>query len=389
MDLPFFNMTHNTKQRITIFDLTRLVAMLFMVQGHVVYAFLDYDFSNMQDSSIWWVLWAFNRGFTAPVFLVVSGAVQIFANKKNEFGDLKPKQFQKRILLAIFLIIVSYLMHLPANIYSFITLDSSQLISFYQVNILQLIGVCLIIAMFLIKYINSDKILLIITLCLSIFFSIFGLYINDYGLVSDLHPALNCYLTYDYQSYFPLFPNAAYYFIGLSFGLILKNYTNDYNLFIQKYGLLISAFFLSIFFAIHRYDYSLISSISSIKNYSPMIILFRTGIVFLYITILAQFNKFFNKNTVILMFGKKALLVYILHLYFIYNFLRYNPMFNGYFQLNSFDLNATLLIVLFVMVLTFGSVYLIDYLLNKYARAKQILFGIVALLIINKLFWLF
>jgi len=382
-------MTHNTKQRITIFDLTRLVAMLFMVQGHVIYAFLDYDFKNMEESSLWWVLWAFNRGFTAPVFLLVSGAVQIFANKKNEIGELKPKQFQKRILLAIFLIVISYLMHLPANIYSLFTLDPSKLISFYQVNILQLIGVCLIIAMLLIKYIKSDKVMLIITLSLSLFFALFGLYINNHDLASNLHPALNCYLTYDYQSYFPIFPNAAYYFIGLSFGIILKNYTSNYNLFIQKYGLLISGIFMTIFFSIHRYDYSLISSISSIDNSSPMIVLFRSSMVFLYITILAQFDKYFNKSTIILMFGKKALLVYILHLYFIYSFLRYNPLFVGYFQLNSFDLTSTLLIVLLVMILTFASVFLIDYMLNKYAKAKQILFGLVAVLIINKLFWLF
>jgi len=389
MDLHFSKMTNNTKQRITIFDLTRLVAMLFMVQGHVVYAFLDFDFSNMQDSSIWWVLWAFNRGFTAPVFLVVSGAVQIFANKKNEFGELKPKLFQKRILLAIFLILISYIMHLPADLSTLFTLDPSKLISFYQVNILQLIGVCLIIALFLIKYTKNDNFLLFITLFLAVFFATFGLQIEQMTFIKDLHPAINCYLTYDYQSYFPLFPNASYYFIGLSFGIILKNYTSNYNLFIQKYGIIISAILFLIFYTFHSYDYSFISSISGLKNTSPLIVLFRTSIVFLYITILAQFNNIFNKSTVILMFGKKALLVYILHLYFIYNFLRYNPMFNGYFKLNTFDLQSTIWIVLLVMLLTFGSVFIIDFLLRKYKHAKKVLFSLVLILIINKLFWLF
>lgn len=380
-------MIQNVKQRITIFDITRFVAMLFMVQGHTIYAFLD--FNTIDNNSLWWQLWSLNRGFTAPVFLLVSGAVQAFANKKQANGKVKDGVLLKRIILGIILILLSYIMHLPSNIQTLINFDINGLTQFFQVNILQLIGVCLIISILLINFIKSESHILLITLILAISFATLANFIGNIDIVKNLHPAINCYLTYDYKSLFPLFPNASYYFFGLAFGFILKNYTTHFNQFIKNYGIVISISFFLIYLLFHDYKQPVLKSIFTLDKSGVEIVIFRLSFVFLYISFLSLFNKYLKENRIILMFGKRALLVYILHLYFIYNFLRYNPIFDGYFQLNKFSLVPTLNLVLLVFLLTFGTVYLIDLILVKFKYGKHFLISITLILIINKLFWLF
>ncbi|MBR3090375.1 MAG: DUF1624 domain-containing protein, partial [Bacteroidetes bacterium] len=80
--------------RIPSLDIARLLAMLMMVQGHTIYCLLD---TNIINSGLWyWNTWTFIRGITAPVFLMVSGAVHIFANKRNEYGKIKKETIKKR-----------------------------------------------------------------------------------------------------------------------------------------------------------------------------------------------------------------------------------------------------------------------------------------------------
>ncbi|MFW5662812.1 MAG: heparan-alpha-glucosaminide N-acetyltransferase domain-containing protein, partial [Bacteroidota bacterium] len=103
-------------QRITALDLARFIAMLMMIQGHSLYAVAS---AQQLDTSIFpWNLWEFLRGFTAPVFLMVSGAVHVFANKREPDGYIAPARLNKRIKVSLIIMAVGYLMMFPAdNIY--------------------------------------------------------------------------------------------------------------------------------------------------------------------------------------------------------------------------------------------------------------------------------
>jgi uncharacterized membrane protein len=372
------------KERITIFDITRFVAMLFMVQGHTVYAFLDT--STIDTNSIWWILWTFNRGFTAPVFLVVSGAVQIFANKRNDDGTLRKGIVKKRVLLGVALIIISYLMHMPGDISKMMNLSEDRLMIFYQVNILQLIGVCLIFSIFLLKYITDLKILFWVSLGIAIIFGSLGSFMAGLPFISSSHPLIFNYFSYNNNSYFPLFPNAAYYFFGICFGIYIKQSKIDYKEFLKFRTIIISVIFFLFYMLFHNYDLPFFKSILNINSKNISIVLFRLSIVFLYLFILTNINSLIKIPKIIIMFGKRALLVYIFHLYFIYNFLRYNSMFKGIFKLNTFDMNDTLLIVLLVSFLTFGSIYLIDLSLRKFKYSLKLYYVFIIIIVLNKLY---
>ena len=377
-------MSEKLRKRITIFDLTRFIAMLFMLQGHTIYAFLD--MSTIDSSSIWWILWAFNRGFTAPVFLVVSGAVQIFANKRDENNKLNDITFYKRLMLGLSLIVISYLMHMPGSFMQMLDMSDSQLIRLYQVNILQLIGFCIILNILLMKTIRNEWVHLGISAVLIFFFAFGSNYVEGSNLYQDMHPALASYITFHYGSIFPIFPTAAFYFVGISFGILIKNTKFDQKFFIRLFSIIFSLVLFLIFLIQHTYEYDFFKSILYINKASAEIVLFRLIVVFFYIFVVSFLDELLKKKDIILMFGKRALLIYIFHLYFIYNFLLYTKVFDGYFKLNTFDLEVSIYLVFLVIFLTLSSVFLVDYLLKKFKVSRYVFQFLILFIIISKLF---
>lgn len=372
------------KKRITIFDLTRFIAMVLMMQGHTIYAFLDT--TTIHTGSFWWLLWELNRGFTAPVFLVVSGAVQIFANKRDEFGNIHKKTFRKRIILGISLVILSLLLHLPGSLMDMLVMSDQRLLRLFEVNILQLIGVCLIMNVILMKFIKSEIAHLIVSGFLILIFSFGGHLIESYKLYEGIHPFFASYFTFNYGSIFPIFPTAAYFFAGIVFGLMLKKTKYEHKSYIRISSLILATTIFIIFYLQHSYQGSFFQSILYMDRLSIGLILFRLSITFVYIFIASFIDELLTKKHIVLMFGKRSLLVYVIHLYFIYNFFLYTPAFQGYFKLNIFDLSKTLLLVFLVVSLTLLSVYMIDFLLKKYKVSKYVFQILIAFIIIVKLF---
>ena len=150
-------MSDNKEQnRISAFDLARFLAMLMMMQGHTVFALAS---PEMVDATIFpWNVWDFMRGITAPVFLFISGASYVFANKRQADGILPQTTVKRRIKLAISLIVLSYLMHFPVErIYDLAFLDPKLWENFFRVNILQVIGVSLVLVTLAFAQTKDDK----------------------------------------------------------------------------------------------------------------------------------------------------------------------------------------------------------------------------------------
>lgn len=59
--------------RLLFLDMMRFIALFMMIQGHTIYALLD---KEIRDGSSWGIgIWTLFRGYTAPFFMVIAGAV--------------------------------------------------------------------------------------------------------------------------------------------------------------------------------------------------------------------------------------------------------------------------------------------------------------------------
>ncbi|MCX6140750.1 MAG: heparan-alpha-glucosaminide N-acetyltransferase domain-containing protein, partial [Candidatus Kapabacteria bacterium] len=81
--------------RLYALDLARFMAMLFMMQGHVLDALVSSSVIDISHAP--WNVWHWIRGLTAPVFLMVSGAVHVFATKRDADGRVREDVMGKRI----------------------------------------------------------------------------------------------------------------------------------------------------------------------------------------------------------------------------------------------------------------------------------------------------
>ncbi|MBP7094033.1 MAG: DUF1624 domain-containing protein, partial [Candidatus Kapabacteria bacterium] len=92
--------------RLYALDLARFLAMLFMMQGHVLDTLVSPAVIDITQAP--WNIWHWIRGLTAPVFLMVSGAVHVFATKRDAHGRVREDVMGKRIRWAITIMGLGY-----------------------------------------------------------------------------------------------------------------------------------------------------------------------------------------------------------------------------------------------------------------------------------------
>ncbi len=163
-----------------------------MVQGHTIYAMITPHQIQGSDA---WDMWTWIRGFTAPMFLIVSGIVQVFANKRNSNGILAVKIIKKRILTALIVLAIGYLLAFPAGkIFDLPFIADKYWSYFFRVNILQLIGMTLLWSVFYFWVTRSGKSLAILSL--STFFIVLLLtpFSTDISGFLDLPELFDAYL---------------------------------------------------------------------------------------------------------------------------------------------------------------------------------------------------
>ncbi|MBI3259780.1 MAG: DUF1624 domain-containing protein, partial [Ignavibacteriae bacterium] len=153
--------------RLFILDLARCIAMIMMVQGHTIDALTHPQILNTAEFP--WNIWNFVRGLTAPIFLMVSGAVHVFSMKSEPSGRMNSDTMIRRVRWALLLISVGYLLVFPANrIFDlpFLNYDAWRL--FFQANILQLTGFSLLLVVWACRSFYSVRSLGIASLIISI-----------------------------------------------------------------------------------------------------------------------------------------------------------------------------------------------------------------------------
>ncbi|MGB9772810.1 MAG: heparan-alpha-glucosaminide N-acetyltransferase domain-containing protein [Bacteroidota bacterium] len=211
-------------RRIRFVDVYRGLAILMMIEAHVVNAFL---LPALREST-WFSVLDFANGVVAPSFLFISGfAFALTADRMSvlHHGASSAKgddllhlrrpllHYLRRIVL---ILLLGYALHLPFFSFRKLIQNSStnEMLAFYQSDILQCIGISLLILL-LMLFITRTR----LYFCLAVgFLAIVTVLatplIWESRMVMKLPPVLAEYLTPKYRSIFPLLPWSAFLFVG-------------------------------------------------------------------------------------------------------------------------------------------------------------------------------
>ncbi len=372
-DLPPANRSKTAKpsQRIAALDLARILAMIMMIQGHTMFALASPEVLDL--SQFPWNIWNFLRGVTAPVFLMVSGAVHVFANKRNENGRINGTTIYKRVRMAVILIAIGYMMVFPASkIYDLPFLASDIWQSFFAVNVLQLFGVSQIMLTLLYMATRNDRQLGICSVCVALCITFLTPFVHSIHWAGFLPLGIADYLTMEKGSLFPIFPFTAFLFYGVGVGVLLKSRPNEDRLgFIIKWGIPAGVALCAIGGGILPVFKSAFSFGIDWMRSNPGIVLVRAGIVLMELSVISFiFKKLRRFEKIFVLFGKRAIYVYVVHLIVIYG----TPVFPGFehfFKL-SLSIPEAIFMACIVITITLLITYAIDQLLKYSEKAKEL-----------------
>lgn len=382
--------------RLLALDMVKVVAMIFMMQGHA----LDSTVSNteLDITTFPWIFWHYFRGFTAPIFLTVSGILFALTIKRNQdqssknFGRIAPATAWKRIKWALILMAVGYLMVFPAGrLIDLPYVAQEGWKFFFQVNILHLNAVALTLATLLSLSTKSDVSLGRYSLIIALVISIATPFINAFDWFSALPEFFASFLSYKHGSIFPIFPFASYLFFGIGIGMLIKEQPKQ-----ERQGFLAGGLWkpASLSFAfgavlLVALPSSLFSGLDYLQS-SPAVVFLREGFVLMMISAVAysvtRYSAIAHKVEYwVSLFGRQSLVIYVVHLVLLYG----TPWFPsvGRIFAKQLGLGTGILLALGIIITTLGIVFTEDYIkrnataINRAMRYSIALWLMYALMI--------
>jgi uncharacterized membrane protein len=304
------------KVRYTFIDLLRGWAILIMIEVHVFNAFLLPELKQ----SDWFDILTFINGLVAPAFLFVSGfAFAVSSNSKLDDMRRLKFSFWKKLWRYISIILIGYVLHLPLiSLSKIINLATAeQLQQFFAVDVLQCIGVGLLLLFALRLIIRSDKIYHYSLIGLTIFVMILSPVFQRTDFTNYFHPVIANYFNDLNGSLFPVFPWINFILVGAIFAkYFLAAVTKNKE---EKFIRATTITGIILLLSGHLF-YSGLSpeQITSI-NPNPMFSIERLGYILVFAALCWYFNKWRNKKSFVLDASRESLLIYWLHLLVIYS----------------------------------------------------------------------
>ena len=370
----------NAPQRFYILDLVRLVAMIMMMQGHTLDAMTSPEYLNVADFP--WNIWHFLRGLTAPTFLLISGAVQVFATKRDEFGRISSSVLAKRLQWGGMLIGIAYLLVFPANRLMdlpFVSREGWQ--AFFQINILHVSGVTLIATIALMNLTRSNRVFAMVSLGIGIVILALSPLVNSIDWFAFLPEWLGAYFSFKHGSLFALFPFSAYMFLGVGVGAVLAEMpASKRERRFPPFAFATGALALAV---------GLIGTYSPVTFYpahdyylaSPCFALIRIGCVMMFMGLLTylyaytrRFEEYYSR------LGKKSLYIYTSHLILLFG----TPWCSGIARAHyhAMTLLEGMIVAFGVVGFTLLTAYILDYFQrNSRPLRKGIRFSMAAILL--------
>jgi uncharacterized membrane protein len=197
-------------------DVARVLATMFMVQGHT----LDVLLAPACRSGWFYNSWLFLRGLTAPTFLLLAGfSFMVSAMKHWDLYQDWTPSFFRRIRKFAILVLLGYAMHLPVRSFrDLASLDAAGWRGWFQADVLQCIGLTLLALQFLVLFCRKPE------RCAQISLAACGGVLLLSPLTAHVEWAnyialpFASYLNFRTGSFFPLFPWSGYILLGVAMG---------------------------------------------------------------------------------------------------------------------------------------------------------------------------
>lgn len=306
------------KERLLFFDLIRAFAAIMMIQGHTIDSLLS---DNYRNGSIFY-FWEFLRGFTAPIFIFISGTIFTYLLLGKQTTFWQNKRVKKGIKRALTLLFVGYLLRYPTSyIFYFGDVTESQWQIFFTVDILHLIAFSLLFILFfyyLHKTLNFDLRYLFLGGAIVVLLAF--PFARDFEWTAIFPVFIANYFYKNNGSLFPLTPFLFFAFMGALFGVYLNQNKTE----IKKTSFSVKLLIASIaFFVISYIAYLIEIKIYAYKldfnSYEVHLMIFRLGLTFFATSVFHYISTKLNSlPKIVLDFGKYSFFVYVAHLVILY-----------------------------------------------------------------------
>jgi uncharacterized membrane protein len=305
-------------KRIQFLDFLRGFAVVVMVMGHSIDAVLSREMRTSQG----FILYDFFRGFTAPIFLFVSGYAYIIATEKKwgemrAFGAPLMKRFGKIALLFA----IGYALHFPFFSFTKIVTQatSADYAQLFQVDVLHCVAATLLVLQGLLFVTPTPRAFALSAVAVATGIVLLAPIVWNIDFAPIVSPALSPYFNQTQLSIFPLFPFAAFMLAGVVAGhffLEAQRAGNERQFF---RGVLVLALVLVAL----GIDFDLLPlQVYPAHDYwksSPNFFLVRFGIV-LFVTSCFSYVRSLPRAVErhLVMLGQASLLVYAVHMVIVY-----------------------------------------------------------------------
>jgi uncharacterized membrane protein len=206
----------SARSRVLEVDVARVLATLFMVQGHTI----DVLLAPQLRQGFFYNGWLFLRGLTAPTFLLLAGMSFTLASFKHweSYLQFSPAFFKRIRRFSIF-VLLGYAMHLPVSSFrDLVALNAAGWQSWFQVDVLQCIGGTLIFLQILVLLCKTPKRFAQVALGFCLFVVLAAPIFGAIEWRNALPLSVASYLNFHTGSLFPLFPWSGYIFLGAAMG---------------------------------------------------------------------------------------------------------------------------------------------------------------------------
>jgi hypothetical protein len=204
-------------------DVARALAILFMIQGHA----LDVLLAPAYRQGLLFDVWLFLRGLTAPMFFILSGVSFTLSSmgRWEDYLQPSPKLFRRLTRFAFF-VLLGYAMHLPAaSLRDFQYVDAAGWQGWFQVDVLQCIGLTLMALQILLLLAKTPQRLARWSAGLGGATILLAPLVWTVDWARYLPVPIASYFNSQTGSLFPLFPWAGYVFFGAALGYALRQWS--------------------------------------------------------------------------------------------------------------------------------------------------------------------
>lgn len=352
--------------RLYALDLARFMAMIFMMQGHVLDALVSPSIIDVTHAP--WSIWHWSRGLTAPVFLMVSGAVHVFATRREADGRVRADVMGKRIRWAITIMGLGYLMFFPASrVWDLPFLSHRSWDQFLAVNVLQLTGFTMLVFVLVMHSTRSVASMgirgLVVAGSILACTPIMRLPFIDTFIPIWFAP----YTSSIHGSLFPFFPFGSYFFVGVAVGAYLHSVPSaQRDEALKRMGLLCGAVIAGAALLVHHLLLSRGVAESIIESpESVLLVIRRIGLVFMVLSgSVFVLQRTYHLRKWYVLFGTRSLYIYVIHLVLLFG----TPWWDGVgrTQFKQFGLADGLVIMASIM----ASTLLLSWLIDRYERSN-------------------